>query len=986
MLGRAGEAACKRAQRDALRDVRFKAHMEEETSDAEEPPPTRLRRVDLDESRQKVPSDGRFASRDSSMELLGPATTAMMGDTDEMTFMTQPPAAAPAEAAYFDDEEEEEDDDTTGRPVELRRYIKSLSQRSLDYFGVLENRSYKHLECFRAKEKASSAPPLSAAAVLTQALHRNTHTNLKSLKEQRTASAPKLAFAKPFDTKMTHVFSTAPRFAAEGQRPTDVLMGPGEYAGPAVDPRSRSSAAKLNGKWTTAQVGEGDLLSAPGRGPGTYNPPISSTQRAIGEYDESMPSIFAGSVTVQTSLVHKGADVAPPLGSYEPCLPPTLSLQPRRRAGFFGAVTQKNGESERTLGQSSSTPAAVGPGAYRPGLPVDRQAPTTFMAGRPHVDRNPSVGIGPGSHNVGGNGLASHPSLTTTPAGKLGAAHSFASQPYIARPLQPEEKVAMLARSQTHAELLSFELSKKGRNLHAAERQEGFRARDERMTQAVKMREVKLAEFETNRHAVENKREVRKEMRAQRRRLVHRQLSFATIIQLGATAGLLGQRIDEMREIREIQKKRAWAASTIAKWWRRSVDFAARSQKRKETLGKKVIQQGLRGYIGRARLKAMNSAANVLLNYLEATHEAGFLSRATKEAISRVKMIQRVWRRLLAQREALLEMAIMQWEWYEPRRVVLSQKRKHAAAGSSGKVGFDESAGAQRPSSGAKRAGGIAGKGQSFSDSTGGHTPRGRPGSPASPAGMESIPQGSDKKKSRRKARASKADRVHPMKGQIQGPLVLDDSVKRSRLVTYVLHLEQYHRRKWRRYIGDVQDVKEQLRKQAEAEETLAAAKQLLLGTPMSTFVEKDFFKAKILQVAGPAPLRSPWLPEKDLCGLIDEALVESQSRSKRPTTPSRQGAMKNLPAKPSQPLLVPPSVLTRGASMASIPQPDPGSPGTRAPLSRGLTINLVQTRPASGWSSALEGAGVTSSGTPNSWNGKIAISPIRSPLFRTPQ
>ena len=38
---------------------------------------------------------------------------------------------------------DEDDDDRTGRPVELRRYMRSLSQRSLDFFSKLSGNYQK---------------------------------------------------------------------------------------------------------------------------------------------------------------------------------------------------------------------------------------------------------------------------------------------------------------------------------------------------------------------------------------------------------------------------------------------------------------------------------------------------------------------------------------------------------------------------------------------------------------------------------------------------------------------------------------------------------------------------------------------------------------------------------------------------------------------------------------------------------------------------
>ena len=50
-----------------------------------------------------------------------------------------------------------------------------------------------------------------------------------------------------------------------------------------------------------------------------------------------------------------------------------------------------------------------------------------------------------------------------------------------------------------------------------------------------------------------------------------------------------------------------------------------------------------------------------------------------KEAVYRVRMLQRAWRRVRARREAYIELAMIQWNWFEPRRILRIEKRRKTA-------------------------------------------------------------------------------------------------------------------------------------------------------------------------------------------------------------------------------------------------------------------------------------------------------------------
>ena len=269
----------------------------------------------------------------------------------------------------------------------------------------------------------------------------------------------------------------------------------------------------------------------------------------------------------------------------------------------------------------------------------------------------------------------------------------------------------------------------------------------------------------------------------------------------------------------------------------------------------------------------------------------------------------------------------MQWNWFEPRRVLrLEKRRKQAEAGGGGKVGFGVDVlgkGNDAFSLGSRRASVVSLHSPSNDSAPntprgamtprGGETPRGglTPRGGSTPRGSArrmrassdglttprlntprshlSTPRlGSDglntpraggskekkkKKKETRRADAPRAPQVHPMKNQIQGPLVLQESIKRLKMMMMVRTLEKLHRVRWKQYRADVVDVKAQLKKQVDHRDTVAEARQLLLNLPIAKFVAERDIQQKLEKAVGPPPLRSPWLPEKELCTLIDETL-----------------------------------------------------------------------------------------------------------------
>ena len=986
-----------------------------------------------------------------SLQVRGPEDThiaiAMQAESRRQDDALTKPASAPqrgkprrltSDDLFADDD----DDDRTDRPVELRRYIRSLSQRSLDFFEVLDSKDflYQQLELPKPKEKPPPEPTISEAAVLFEALHSGSTASLSTASTtsmRRSASAGKLAFHKPFDTKMVHAFSRVPRFEEQGSRPMDILVGPGDYSGPAVDPRRRPKAAKVVGKWTTPKIEDMNVNETRALGPGTYNPPMPGMARPIGVYDESMPS-FLGSTSGSTdTLKLKPNNETPGVGQYEPKIMAGIDKQPGRRGAFFGAaLSNAESDSKGAFSNSGSTPEIIGPGAYNPRRPADKHTYKAFLAGRPSEHQLASVGVGPGSHQVAGTGhaFASHPSVATTVAAKLGPIHSFAGKPYSEPSREPEERKAALALSKSYSELNMFELTAEGRMQRMEERNEGFKVRDLRIAAAAKVRETVVKQRESMRRAIEHKQEVRAEIRAQRAASMHRQLSLAVFVAIAARAELMGMWIEEMREYRAKERRRIEAANKLATWWLRSMYFAKRRQQRAEVLARGNIRACLRRYLERAREQKMNNAATILLHFLESAKEAGFLPRAVKESMYRIRFIQRAWRRVRMRRATYVELAVMQWNWFEPRRIARLEKRRKQAAASAGGGGVMFSAkDLEKHNRGSGDLGGLySRRGSAMSDAgddfmntpRGSHTPRRRdsslrrsssissalgeqgfggmmtprlntprlntprlntprmsiggglntprlntpraPGEVSAPTTprLLSAPQtprlgGSftprlhtpRDNRPKRKKTEMKLTRVHPMKNQIQGNLVLPDSIKRLKMMMLVRQLEREHRRKWKKYRADVRDVQEQLRKQVETKETVAAAKQLLLGLDETKSVSEAAIQEKLRKAVGPPPTRTPWLPEKELHTLIDEALKTYQREQKKllssmadEESKSRRASTLEAPSDEAKK----PGALSRGASrrgsiVGGMQGETKGPDGTPFKFAAGITADLVR-------------------------------------------
>ena len=838
------------------------------------------------------------------------------------------PAEALQEALLWDDSDDEEDE-YSNRPYELRKYIRTLSTRARGYFDKVESEKfgYQHQETPKPPPpKEPPPPPASAASFLYESMRTNSHHELLSIAPGHSfkqlwssQSAGKLAFSKPFDTQMTHSFSSLPRWRDDDTRGDAMLLGPGQYTGPAVNPRN-PRAISLKGKWSDLSFDETRAL-----GPGRYDPPISGTQRSIGVYaTHSASPMFANAVGGST-FYRKDADT-PGVGAYEARLLPGVHKQPGRNGTCFGTAPHSSDDGRKTgvIGATgASTPGPVGPGRYNPKHLDDRHPPSAFLAGRPHAQREMSSSLGPGSHNIPDN----------PPMAKQSIKYSFAAQPYLQPVVEPEKKAQALVRAKQTRELASFELTKAGQRQREQQRNESFRVRDERIVSAAKVRVANLEEIESHRRWVEEKDAVREEQKAARLLHIRRQIFWANMIKLGAITAHLGQRLKAGREFRANRRRRFWSACKIILWWRRCLANSVTRQHRLELLSRARIRGKLHQYLQRVRARQRHNSADVLHRFVVASAEAGLLRRTIKEAMHRVRVVQRIWRRHLARRAAYLEIAIMQWNWFEPGRIRKIEKRiKTAEMNANMGVKFETPQGAkpnsEAPPKGSPNSHNDAASSKVSPNSRKESPTRGSPKTPspkASASGVGKADSGAGARKSGRlaigvgnssssamsfggdgaprvttprlttprldhvvggdddtpikalkkrdTANTPKLVRVHPLKNQIKGALVLAQPIKRLKMLMLIRELERTHRQRWNRYRADVETVMEDLNKQVEKKETVAAARQLLLDLPIAKVISEQEIKEKLLKATGPPPVKTPWLPESKLCSLIDEAL-----------------------------------------------------------------------------------------------------------------
>ena len=104
--------------------------------------------------------------------------------------------------------------------------------------------------------------------------------------------------------------------------------------------------------------------------------------------------------------------------------------------------------------------------------------------------------------------------------------------------------------------------------------------------------------------------------------------------------------------------------------------------------------------------------------------------------------------------------------------------------------------------------------------------------------------------------------------------LVLPDAIKRLKLRIFLRERERLHRKRWRRYEARVEEVTQELSEDFEAVEIRNAAKSLLGGSmALTRHLNDREQKRRLHRVAGEPPIRTPWLPERELLQLVDEAL-----------------------------------------------------------------------------------------------------------------
>ena len=139
------------------------------------------------------------------------------------------------------------------------------------------------------------------------------------------------------------------------------------------------------------------------------------------------------------------------------------------------------------------------------------------------------------------------------------------------------------------------------------------------------------------------------------------------------------------------------------------------------------------------------------------------------------------------------------------------------------------------------------------------------------------------------------------MKGQVQGALVIAEPIKRLKLRIWQREREKAHRRLWRKYERRVLEVQEDIKKDTEATDIRNAAKQLLGGLPLTRYLSRREERRRIYRAAGAPPSKSPWLPERELCHLIDEALAAHHFKAQDKGGKKSKAAISPAPPTPAQ-------------------------------------------------------------------------------------
>lgn len=349
------------------------------------------------------------------------------------------------------------------------------------------------------------------ATSLNDAMAHNAPTLDGGLLLARSASANSVARPR----KIAHVFTRSKTASEEDPETIGAASnfpsgGSLHYASPLID-RTRAT-----GRAATMRSAYSFAFHPPTPGPGTYrnavhlgvdNPSyrtqkrhLMNAQRAIGEYDMTMPTgtfrkAGAGGPLGEPTeeeligLLMRGPGGGEGEGSelkYNPSMPHTPQA-PGHVGLAFGKPEDAAPPPARGSAASKATPAWVGPGRYN-FMPAAATAhphtPNAIMQGRPPASRKEPLQVAPTTYD-----LPARP-CDTTPAG---ATHVTRAKPFARAPFaQPwrsaEERAYSHARYKERTARVVSELSALGQIKKRAQTEDRFRRRDERSEEAARRR------------------------------------------------------------------------------------------------------------------------------------------------------------------------------------------------------------------------------------------------------------------------------------------------------------------------------------------------------------------------------------------------------------------------------------------------------------------------------------------------------------------
>jgi hypothetical protein len=314
------------------------------------------------------------------------------------------------------------------------------------------------------------------------------------------------------------------------------------------------------------------------------------------------------------------------------------------------------------------------------------------------------------------------------------------------------------------------------------------------------------------------------------------------------------------------------------------------------------------------RLRNRIKAANALRGFLTESSKASEIFKAVRIFISKIIKLQKRWRAALNINAARIDIAIMQWDALQPKRLAMMEKRQKkeelAAKQASKKdllLGVVAEEGGSKEQGGAKEEQGTAKKntvGKTAGVAQKVDKVKTALTSPKKEGGEGESPPASPSGDTTPKPRPNRRGSVMPGEGSPSRrsviaesfiPLITDE-MKRSVLKPWLKERMRAHSDQAFTYYVKADALRIELRERAAKLHSFDAAKQLLSGvTP--TFEDKKKeeadLKKDLLARLGPPPVRSFKLPARELGKLIDEQLMEARKNAGLATAGSERAKVR---------------------------------------------------------------------------------------------